>query len=149
MAAVYPLKLDQGETFRLALVYALPGETPEDLPVAVDISGATVKMQVREKYGSPVLAEATTENGGVVIDGPAGRIELVLTDVQTDVMGVKVGSSRPRTSALYDLELVLPSGDVKRVIEGTIQINPNITRDDGSTATPETATDDDPQEGAN
>lgn len=144
MAAVYPLKLDQGETFRLALVYALPGDGPDAFPVPIDITGARAKMQVREKYGSPVLAEATTENGGITIEGPDGRIELVLTDVQTDTMGVKVGSTRPRTSALYDLELVLPSGDVKRVIEGMIEINPNITREVAPSGMPEG----DPQEGA-
>ena len=128
MAAVYPLTIDQGETFRLTLVYALPGATPSDPPVPIDITGATGRMQVREKYGSPVLAEASSENDGIAIEGPEGRIHLVLTAVQTDAMGVKEGSTKPRETALYDLEITLPGGDVKRVVEGTIAIRPNITR---------------------
>ena len=137
MAASYPLAVDQGETFRLSLVYAVPGTTPSDPVVPVDITDYTGRMQIREKYGSPVLAEATTENGGISISGPEGRINLVLTDVQTDAMGVKEGSDKPRTAALYDLEIVSPGGDVKRVVEGAITINPNITR---NVTTPGTGT---------
>ena len=128
MAASYPLAVDQGETFRLSLVYAYPGPTPGDPVEPIDITDYTARMQVREKYASPVLAEATTENGGIEIVGPEGRINLVLTDVQTDAMGVKDGTDKPRTTALYDLEIVSPGGDVKRVVEGAITINPNITR---------------------
>lgn len=128
MAAVYPLTIDQGETFRLVLVYALPGATESDPPVPIDITGATGLMQVREKYGSPVLAEASSENGGIVIEGAEGRINLMLTAAQTDSMGVKEGSTKPRESALYDLEITLSGGDIKRVVEGTITIRPNITR---------------------
>ena len=69
MAASYPLAVDQGETFRLSLVYAVPGTTPSDPVVPVDITDYTGRMQIREKYGSPVLAEATTENGGISISG--------------------------------------------------------------------------------
>lgn len=126
MAASYPLKVDQGETFRLSLVYALPGPTSDDPVVPIDITDYTARMQIREKYASPVLVEATTENGGIEIVGEEGRINLVLTDVQTDTLGAK--GDKPRTSALYDLEIVSPGGDVKRVVEGSVTINPNITR---------------------
>lgn len=129
MAAVYPLLVDQGETFRLSLVYATPGASEADPPVPVDLTGATAAMQVRERYGATVLAEITTENGGISIEPLEGVIEIVLTDAQTDAMGVKEGSTKPRTSALYDLEVTLGSGDVKRVVEGTVTINPNITRE--------------------
>jgi len=128
MAAVYPLTIDQGETLRLSMIYATPAVDPATTPTPIDLSGAVARMQIREKYGSPVLVEITTENHGVTITGPAGQIDLVLTDVQTDAIGVKEGSTRPRTSAVYDLEITLLSGDVKRVVEGQITINPNVTR---------------------
>jgi len=128
MAGVYPLAIDQGETLRLSVVYATPAVEPETEPTPIDLSGATARMQVREKYGSPVLAEITTENGGLTINGPTGEIELFLTDVQTDAIGVKDGLASPRLSAVFDLEVTFPSGDVKRVLEGPITIDPNITR---------------------
>lgn len=127
MAAVYPLNIDQGETFRLGLTYATATSSGTTYN-AVDLTGATGRMQVREKYGSPVLAEANSDNRGVIIDGPTGMIYLELTAEQTDAMGVRDGSVRPRTKAVYDLEITLANGDVKRVVEGEITINPNITR---------------------
>lgn len=137
MAAVYPLVMDQGETFRLMLTYALPPEVEGGDYVPIDLTGATGHMQVRERYGAPVLAEATTDNGGITIDGPAGTITLVLTAVQTDAIGAREGSTRPREKAVYDLEIVLANGDVKRVIQGELTISPNITRSAVVVATPE------------
>lgn len=129
MAANYPLKIDQGETFRLSLVYTGPAVDGVELGEPIDLTNASARMQVREGYGKPVLVEITSdENGGITIGGVTGRIDLLLTEAQTDAMGVKEGSTRPRTEAVYDLELVLPSGDVKRVIQGSIVIDPNITR---------------------
>jgi hypothetical protein len=128
MAAVYPLTIDQGETFRLSMIYATPADAPVTTPVPINLTGAVARMQIREKYGSPVLVEITTENHGITIIGLAGQIDLVLTATQTDLLGVKEGSARPRTNAVYDLEVTVLSGDVKRVVEGQITINPNITR---------------------
>lgn len=123
------LGIDQGETYRLFISYALPPS--EDEPqVPIDITGCSARMQVREKYGSPVLVELTTEEGGgIVLVGEEGKINITISDVQTDAMGARAGSTRPRTEAVYDLELVFPSGDVQRVVQGVIEIDPNITRE--------------------
>jgi len=128
LAGVQDLPIDQGETFRWAFVFATRPDVEGDPWVPVDLTGCTARMQVREKYGATVLATATTENGGIVLGGTNGRVEVVLTAEQTDEMGVKEGSSRPREAAAYDIELVFPSGDVKRLIQGAVSINPNITR---------------------
>lgn len=129
MAGVLDLPIDQGETFRWAFVFATRPEVEGDPWVPVDLTGCTARMQVREKYGSEVLASVTTEDGGITLGGADGRVEVFLTDVQTDELGVKEGSTRPRTAASYDIELIFPSGDVKRLIQGAITIDPNITRD--------------------
>ena len=135
MAAVMDLSvanglgIDQGETYNLEVAYASPSADPDAPSEPIDLTGCTARMQMREKYGSPVLLEANTENGGIDIDGPAGVINVLLTDVQTDALGVKEGSTRPRTAALYDLEIVFPSGTVRRVVQGAVEIDPNITRD--------------------
>lgn len=128
MAGVLDLPIDQGETFRWKLLFATRPLVEGDPWVPVDLTGATGRMQVREKYDSPILVEATTENGGLTLGGTDGTVEVYLSDAQTDAMGVKEGSSRPRTAAVYDIEIIFPSGDVKRLIQGAVAINPNITR---------------------
>jgi hypothetical protein len=133
--AVHDLTIKQGETFRLSMLYALPptdGSTPTvDNVEPVDLTGCTARMQVREKYGAPVLLELTTENGGLSLRGTEGWIDVLMTHEQTDELGNRPGERpRPRVQpALYDLEVTFPSGDVKRVVEGQIAFRSNITRE--------------------
>jgi len=123
----------QGQTYRCAFVWARSNpESTEAAPLPPlprDITGCTARMQLRAKYGTDVLLELTTENGGLVVGGADGRIQIIASAEQTDALGVTDDPLKPRRSAKYDLELVWPSGDVTRVIEGDITLSPNITRD--------------------
>lgn len=79
-------------------------------------------MQIRQRRGSEVLISATTKNGGIVIiDPPAGKMIVTVTDEATESLTI--------TRAKYDLEVGFPSGDVLRVLQGSVKISPNITQD--------------------
>ena len=79
-------------------------------------------MQLRAEITSPTpLVTLTTENGGIALGGVAGTIELVMTATAT--------SALTWTTAVYDLEIVFASGDVRRLVYGPVTVSPEVTRD--------------------
>lgn len=129
MATTANIRLNQGETFRWPFLLKIPGATSGALE-PMPLTGCTGRMQVREKYGAPVLLDLSSENRGVVVsEDEEGRIDVVMTAEQTDTLGATANPLKPRLAAVYDLELTYPSGDVRRVIQGAITISPNITRE--------------------
>ena len=106
--------IKQGSTFRKPFQWIAAG-TP------VDMTGWTARMQVRSEVGSEtVIAELTTENGGITIEPLEGKINLYLSDVETSAFSFE--------DAVYDIELVDQAGDVHRDIEGKIKLSPEVTR---------------------
>ena len=129
MAATVTLNLLQGQTFRRTFVLTRRGA--DDVPEPLPTIGCTSRMQIRPKYGEPVLLELTTENGGIAVDPDVdGRVSVYMSAEQTDELGETADPRKPRTKFMYDLELVYPSGDVLRVMESdACTIKRNITRD--------------------
>lgn len=132
------LYIEQGSTFRLVFVWA--AASPSDPSLAGpprDLTGWSAHMQIRKNQQSPTIVDASTSNGKIVmgyvpvgLDGtpatpdPAnGRIAVILPDEDTDLLTIK--------SALYDLEVTSPQGDVYRLLEGGVTVSPNITQAPG------------------
>ena len=113
-AGTYNITIEQGATFRLHLALT-DGTEPTPLD---DYVG---RMQLRQKVAAAeVLYALTTENGGLTIDGPAGTIDLYISDEDTASFTFK--------SAVYDLELEDLAGEVVRVLQGTVRLSPEVTR---------------------
>ena len=114
-AKLKKLTIYQGATFRKRLRWESPAGTP------IDLTGATARMQVRlEKETPTALVDLTTENGGIVLGGAAGTVDLYLSDAATAAMGWESG--------VWDLEIVHTSGDVTRLAEGSIGVSKEVTR---------------------
>lgn len=115
-AATHDILIEQGATFRLSLVWK------DSLGAPINLTGYTARMQVRHKItdAAPLLT-FTTANGAITLGGSAGTIEVVGSATSTDVLTVKSG--------VYDLEMVAPTGEVTRLIEGSATITPQVTRD--------------------
>lgn len=99
-----------------------------------DWTGCTARAQVRAKKDSPtVLVELTSDAGIVLGSGTdAGGVTLVLTAAQTDLIGWDPAggtSGRFRTKAYYDIEVTYPSGDVERIMQGQLNLDPSVTRE--------------------
>lgn len=124
MAAVNrAIKIEQGATFTLGFNWHKEGPVVDDVVTPgdpYDLTGWSARMQVRKSVNSPVLLNGSTQNGRIIMS-EEGRVDIKFTDEDTDVLTVK--------SALYDLELENPEGDVFRLLEGAVTISPNITRD--------------------
>lgn len=125
-AAELDLYIEQGATFRLTMFSTYrTGQLDTDgneILAPYDLTGCKLRMQIRPRRGGPVLVSATTSNGGIrILDGPAGKFEITLTDEATDCLNVR--------RARYDLEAGFPSGDVIRMLEGAVRVSQNITQD--------------------
>lgn len=126
-AATYDLYIEQGTTFRFTATYARYDGTLNvdgtDHTIPYDLTDCQLRMQIRQRPGSEVLASATTRNGGIVIDPDptTGRFTVTLTDELTDTLAIK--------RAQWDCEVSFPSGDVLRILQGKVTISANITMD--------------------
>lgn len=137
------LRMEQGATFTLPFKYCRPtldgngqqvldgnGQPVPGEPFLVE--DCTVRMQIRQRKGEPVLIEATTENQRIFLGSDsdpdtAGRIEIELTDQDTEALTFK--------KCVYDLELQWPLVQgrlrprVDRLMHGTVFVVLNITEE--------------------
>jgi len=140
-AAVRNLVIEQGTTFTLGFNWHLEGPDDVDGNPTVgdpyDLTDCFARMQIRRKQGDPVLVQATSAEpedaeaieegaGRIVLGGVTGRIDITLTDEDTDQI------ARP---CVYDLEIVWPiqPGELRphvdRLLQGSITPNINITQE--------------------
>ena len=110
------LTILQGATFRRRWTWK-PGGVP------MDFTGCTARLQVRAEIESvDVLLELTTENGGIVLGGAAGTIDLWVGATETTTF--------TWDSGVWALEIQYPTGAdyVDRLIEGSIVVSPEVPR---------------------
>jgi hypothetical protein len=103
----------QGSTFRRTLTYTL-----DELPV--DLTGYSSRLQVRQAYYSENPIVSLVSGSGITIGGSAGTIDILISASAT--------SNLPAGTHVYDLEIISPSNIVDRLIEGTFNVTPEVTR---------------------
>ena len=86
--------------------------------VPVSLSGANIKMQLREDIDSPVALELSTSNSGIVITNPLGGT----FQIPPQIINIPFGTYN------YDIQVTFPSGTVTTYIAGIWQITPDITQ---------------------
>lgn len=116
------LTIEQGATFTLGWNWyhestTVPGTADLDNPYAP----VSARMQIREFVSAPdVILELTSDAGEGIVLGLDGRFDVTLTDTMTDLL--------TSASAVYDFEAVLSDGSVRRLLQGAITVDPNVTR---------------------
>lgn len=111
----YDLTIYVGATFSRRVVWK------DGAGALVDLTGYTARMQIRSSVRNPdVLVALTTENSGITLGGTAGTIDLLLTSTQTGAITARAG--------VYDLELIDSTGVVTRLLQGEVEISPEVTR---------------------
>jgi hypothetical protein len=103
----------QGSTFRRTLTYTL-----DEVPV--NLSGYSSRLQVREAYYSTDPLVSLVSGSGITMGGSAGTIDILIS--------ASVTSQFPTGTHVYDLEIISPSNIVDRLIEGTFNVTPEVTR---------------------
>jgi len=97
------------------------GEVTHHLPTVLS-SGFTGRCQLRKSWNSSVvIAEMTTENGGMVLEGDDGSIRLIQTAAETAALNF--------TKAYGDVEVIeTASGEVTRVFRIAVTFDREYTK---------------------
>jgi hypothetical protein len=110
--ATYNITAYQGATYDLNLTYAIAG-------TAVNLTGYTAAMDVRENTASTGTILRFTNGSGITLGGTAGTILVTAT---ASTMGSALAGSY-----VYDLELNSGS-QVTRLIQGSFKILAEVTK---------------------
>lgn len=115
-AAKLKLVIEQGATFNKVITWKTGNP-----PLAVNLTGCTARMQIRETIqATNVLASLTTENGGITLGGSAGTITLLINAADTTLYAW--------TAGVWDIEIMTASGVVTRLLYGSVVVTPEVTR---------------------
>jgi hypothetical protein len=87
---------------------------------ALNLSGYTSAMQVREAADSTATLLSLTSSSGITLGGTAGTITVAITSAQS--------SAIPAGSFAYDLEITSNGGEVTRLLQGAFNVQGNVTR---------------------
>lgn len=120
IAGTYNILCEQGTTFTRVLLIEQPTIADPTVYEVYDLTLNTARMHVRRTIESTVpLISLTTENGRIIIDGPAGQITLVIDAADTATL---------TSSGVYDLEIIDDAQNVSRVVQGIFTLSPEVTR---------------------
>jgi hypothetical protein len=114
MAGQKNFEVDQNATFSFVVEYKDENDN------AIDLTGASAKMQVRDtKGGSKLAVTLTSPSGGITIDGLNGKLTVKMTPTQTSKLFY------PKSS--YDVMVVDTNGNKIKLLEGFITLNRSVT----------------------
>ena len=103
----------QGDTFE-AVNFQMLKNT-----VAIDLTGAIIKIQLRKECGSiPILSLTSVANAGITITTPL----LGLFKINKQIINIS------EYNYFYDIEITFSDGTVKTWVEGNFNIICDITR---------------------
>jgi hypothetical protein len=103
----------QGANFDYQLTWTVGGS-------AVNVTGYSSRMQVRQAVDSTAVAFSLVSGTGITLGGTAGTI--ALSAVATATAGIEAGQY------VYDLELVSGTGYVTRLVGGNFVVSAEVTR---------------------
>lgn len=111
------LTIYQGATFQRTWSI-----TKEEDGTPYSMASWTARMQIRaKKKDTDFLIELTTENDGIVLENTVDDSTITLYISPADTAALTSGG-------VYDLELVDTSGDVVRIMEGSVTLSTEVTR---------------------
>ena len=113
---VLDLSCYQGANFDYTLTWQAGGS-------AVNLTGYSARMQVRDSYDAGTAVISITSGTGITLGGTAGSIVLELSATATAAL-----DGTPNTQYVYDLELVSGAGYVTRLVEGNFYVYPEVTK---------------------
>jgi hypothetical protein len=86
---------------------------------ALNLTGYTASMQIREAADSTAYLLSLTSGSGITLGGTAGTVAVAITSAQS--------SAITAGSFAYDLEL-LSGSQVTRLLQGAVNVSGNVTR---------------------
>jgi len=108
------LTIDQGADWYINFTYQDSTGTP------INLTGFTAALQLRSNVSDATAALSLATGSGITITGSTGLVAVHATATQTG--NIVAGYY------YYDLEITSPANVVTRLIEGRIQVVPQVTR---------------------
>lgn len=112
MAGKYDFDLDQGATFNRTVQIKDKDAQPVDISASHSFAG-----QIRTSHTSSDTAATFTFT---VIDGVNGVLKWSLSATNSAAV--------PAQQCVYDVEMTQPDSSVIRLLEGFVNVKPNVTR---------------------
>jgi hypothetical protein len=115
-ATNYNIIIDQGANWFINFLYKDTGG------VAVNLTGYTAALQIRQTYASTttLLSLTSSPAAGITITAGTGTIAITATAAQTGAIAAG--------TYVYDCEITDGTGVVTRIVQGQIQVSPEVTR---------------------
>jgi hypothetical protein len=115
LASTYNILVDQGSTYTLAVTYKDSSGT------AINLTGYTAAMQLRENYDSATaVLSLSSPSSGIVITGASGLVTITMSATQTAALSAD--------TFLYDLEIASPASVKTRLIQGVVVVSAEVTK---------------------
>lgn len=111
----FDITINQGATFELTVTWK------DSTGAAINLTGYSARMQVRETYSSASTIVSLTNGSGITLGGAAGTIAILISATTTAALTAPF-------SGVYDLELVSAGGVVTRLLQGAATVTPEVTR---------------------
>jgi len=114
MAGQKNFEVDQNATFSFIVEYK------DNNGAAIDLTGSSAKMQVRDtKGGSKLAFTLTSPSGGIIIDPALGKVTTKITPTQTNKLFY------PKSS--YDIMITDSNSNKIKLLEGFITLSRSVT----------------------
>ncbi len=114
----YSFEMNQGSD------YTIPIRLQDSTGTAINLTGYSARMQVRRTAGACAVIDELSSEGAearITIEAEGGRLSLRFPHSVTETY--------PAASLVYDVEITAPSGDITRILQGSISISAEVTRD--------------------
>ena len=109
----YNITCPQGATFDRTFTISVGG-------TAMNLTGYTAAMQVRETYDSSTPIFSLTNGSGITLGGTAGTIAVLISSTASAAVSDGFYS--------YDLEITSGGGVKDRILQGKFVVTPEVTR---------------------
>lgn len=113
IAGDYNLIIDIGATLEFPITWKSGG-------AVVNVTGYSARMQIREQMDSASPLISLISPGDITIGGVDGLITVKISAAATAAITADKG--------VFDLELIAPNGNVRRLLQGVVIFRKNVTR---------------------
>ena len=114
MAVTFNTTIDQGADWFLNFQYKNPNNTP------IILTNYTAALQIRTSPLAKTTVLSLTNGNGITITGATGTLAVRATATQTTAI--------TNGKYAYDLEITSPANVVTRLVQGTVEVSPQVTR---------------------
>ena len=106
--------------------YAIPLRLQDSAGTPINLAGYSAQMQIRRTAGACQTIDDLSSEGEaprIKIDAKTGKITLNFSHEITEKW--------PSGSMVYDIEITSPSGQITRILQGSISVSAEVTRNGG------------------